>query len=46
MKTLSALIVMLLISVTFSETALGGSDSEKNAKKIPENSIQSIINKE
>ena len=43
MKTLSAFVVMLLISLILSETAFGGSDLKKGPKKIPKNSIESII---
>jgi len=43
MKTLSAFVVMLLISLTFSETALGGSDLGKGSNKFSRNSIESII---
>jgi len=43
MKTLSAFVVMLLISLILSETAFGGSDLNKSPKKIPKNSIESII---
>ncbi len=43
MKTLSALIVMLLISLTFSETAFGGSNLKKGPQKFSRNSILSII---
>ena len=43
MKTLSAFVVMLLISLILSETAFGGSDLKKSPKKIPNNSIESII---
>lgn len=44
MKTLSAFVVMLLILFTFSETALGGSDTKKELNKIPDNSIQTLVN--
>jgi|GEM_PF-4224426 len=44
MKTLSAFVVMLLISLTFSEKVLGGSDTKKVSQKIPANSIQTLIN--
>jgi hypothetical protein len=40
MKTLSAFVVMLLITLIFSKTALAGS---KSAKKFTKNSIESII---
>ena len=43
MKTLSAFVVMLLISLIFSETALGGSDQKKSSQKFSRNSIESII---
>jgi hypothetical protein len=43
MKTLSAFVVMLLISLILSETAFGGSDLNKSPKKIPKNSIESLI---
>jgi hypothetical protein len=43
MKTLSALIVMLLISFTLSETAYGGSDLKKGPQKFSKNSIESLI---
>ena len=43
MKTLSAFVVMLLISFILSETAFGGSDLNKSPKKIPKNSIESLI---
>ena len=43
MKTLSAFVVMLLISLTFSETALGGSDLKRGPKKFSKNTIQSLI---
>jgi hypothetical protein len=44
MKTLSAFAVMLLISLILSGTAFGGSDLTKGQKKIPKNSIESLIN--
>ena len=44
MKTLSAFVVMLLISLILSETALGGSDTKKGSQKISANSIQTLIN--
>jgi len=43
MKTLSALIVMLLISFILSETAFGGSDLKKGPQKFSKNTIQSLI---
>ena len=43
MKTLSAFVVMLLISFILSETAFGGSGLNKSPKKIPKNSIESLI---
>ena len=43
MKTLSAFVVMMLISLILSETAFGGSDLNKSPKKIPKNSIESLI---
>ena len=43
MKTLSAFVVMLLISLILSETAFGGTGLNKSPKKIPKNSIESKI---
>ncbi len=43
MKTLSAFVVMLLISLILSETAFGSSDLKKVSKKIPKNAIESLI---
>ena len=43
MKTISAFVVMLLISLTLSETALAGSDLKKGPKKFSKNSIESLI---
>jgi len=43
MKTLSAFVVMLLISLTLSETAYGGSDAAKSPQKFSKNTIQSLI---
>lgn len=43
MKTLSAFVVMLLITLIFSETALGGSDLKKGPKKFSKNTIQSLV---
>ena len=43
MKTLSAFVVMLLISLTLSETAFGGSEAAKSPQKFSKNTIQSLI---
>ena len=43
MKTLSAFVVMLLISLTLSGTAYGGSDAAKSPQKFSKNTIQSLI---
>ncbi|NWF88139.1 MAG: hypothetical protein HXY50_01620 [Ignavibacteriaceae bacterium] len=43
MKTLSAFVVMLLISLTFYQTALGGNNSNMSQKKFSKNAIESII---
>jgi len=43
MKTLSAFVVMLSISLILSETAFGGSDLKKVTKKIPKSAIESLI---
>lgn len=43
MKTISAFLVMLLFSLTLSETALAGSDLKKGPKKFSKNSIESLI---
>ena len=43
MKTLSAFVVMLLISLTLSETAYGDSDAAKSPPKFSKNTIQSLI---
>jgi len=43
MKTLSAFVVMLLISLILSETAFGGSDLKKVTKEIPKSAIESLI---
>ena len=44
MKTLSAFVVMLLISLTFSKTAFGYDDTKIELKRISNNSIQTLIN--
>ena len=43
MKTLSAFVVMLLILFAMPGTAIGGSDAKNELKKIPSNSIQSLV---
>jgi HEAT repeat protein len=43
MKTISAFVGMLLISLTLSETALAGSDLKKGPKKFSKNAIESLI---
>lgn len=42
MKTLSALVAMLFISLIFSEIALGGKSLKKSSQKFSKNSIESI----
>ena len=43
MKTLSAYVVMLSISLILSETAFGSSDLKKVSKKTPKSAIESLI---
>ena len=43
MKTLSAFVVMLLISLILYETAFGGSDLKKDSKKISKSAIESLV---